>query len=81
MKERFTVQASSLGDYFGVGFNSIQDRIAMDLGEKEKEVLKDELDRMKLGQCLESGILDYYEYLLGVSIFNRNTETLTFMND
>ena len=81
MKERFTVQASSLGDYFGVGFNSIQDRIAIDLGEKEKEVLKDELDRMKLGQCLESGILDYYEYLLGVSIFNRNTETLTFMND
>ena len=47
MKERFTVQASSLGDYFGVGFNSIQDRIAMDLGEKEKEVLKDIQDMLQ----------------------------------
>ena len=81
MKERFTIQASSLGDYFGVGFNCIQARVAMDLGEQDHETSKEEMDRMKLGQCLEKGILDYYEYFLETPIFNRNTETLTFMND
>lgn len=80
MKERFTIQASSLGDYFGVGFNPVKARVAMDLGEQEKTNTKEELDRMKLGQCLENGILDYYEYFLETPIFNRNTETLTFMN-
>lgn len=80
MNERFTIQASSLGDYFGVGFNPVKKRLEMDLGESDKELSKDETDRVMLGKCLENGILDWYEYFLGTPIINRNTETMTFMD-
>ena len=80
MKERFTIQVSSLGDYFGATQTSIEDRLAFDLGEKEQEFDDKARDRMNLGRCLESGILDFFEHKLQTKIINRNTETLTFAN-
>lgn len=75
MKERFTnIVASSLGDYFGVGFNSPEDRLAIDFGKMEQEFDEDAQERLNLGNCMENACLDYFEQKLGTIIDERNSE-------
>lgn len=77
IKERFELTASSLGAYFGVGFNAPEDQILYDLGLKENVFTKDAEDRMELGKMLEDAALNYAEYKLGIQIFNRNIDVVT----
>lgn len=80
MKERFTVVASSLGDYFGCGYNTIEERFAFDLG-KEEQVFDDEAqDRLDLGNAMEDACLNYFEKKMGIKIDERNTETITILD-
>lgn len=74
MKERFDIIASSLSSYFGVGFNTIEDQLEIDLGLKEKEVDDDQQDRMDLGNAMEEGCLNYFEKKLNIIIDERNSE-------
>ena len=74
MKERFNIIASSLGSYFGVGFNTIEEQLDIDLGKTIKEVDEDAQDRMDLGNAMENGCLDYFEKKLNIAIDERNSE-------
>lgn len=74
MKERFDIIASSLGSYFGVGFNTIEEQIEIDLGIREKEIDEDQQDRMDLGNAMEEGCLNYFEKKLNIAIDERNSE-------
>ena len=74
MKERFDIIASSLSSYFGVGFNTVEDQLEIDLGLKEKEVDEDQQDRMDLGNAMEEGCLNYFEKKLNIIIDERNSE-------
>ena len=74
MKERFDIIASSLSSYFGVGFNTVEDQLEIDLGLKEKEVDEDQQDRMDLGNAMEEGCLNYFEKKLNIAIDERNSE-------
>lgn len=74
MKERFDIIASSLSSYFGVGFNTIEEQLEIDLGNMEKEIDPDAQERMDLGNCLENGCLDFFEKKLGIVIDERNSE-------
>lgn len=74
MKERFNVIASSLSSYFGVGFNSVEEQLDIDLGLAEKEIDEDAQDRMDLGNAMEDGCLNYFEKKLGIAIDERNSE-------
>lgn len=74
MKERFDIIASSLSSYFGVGFNTIDEQLEIDLGNMQKEFDEDAKERMELGNCLENGCLDFFEKKLGIIIDERNSE-------
>ena len=74
MKERFDIIASSLSSYFGVGFNTIEEQLDIDLGKTIKEVDEDAQDRMDLGIAMEEGCLNYFEKKLNISIDERNSE-------
>lgn len=74
MKERFDIIASSLGNYFGVGFNTIEEQLDIDLGKTIKEVDEDAQDRMDLGIAMEEGCLNYFEKKLNIVIDERNSE-------
>lgn len=74
LKERYDVIASSLSSYFGVGFNTVQEQLDIDLGLIEKEFDDDAQDRMNLGICLEEGCLNYFEKKLNIIIDERNSE-------
>jgi len=74
MKERFDIIASSLSSYFGVGFNTIEEQLDIDLGLMEKEVDEDAQERMDLGNCMEDGCLNFFEKKLGIIIDERNSE-------
>ena len=74
MKERFDIIASSLSSYFGVGFNTIEEQLDIDLGKTIKEVDDDAQDRMDLGNAMEDGCLNYFEKKLNISIDERNSE-------
>ena len=74
MRERFDIIASSLGSYFGVGFNTIEEQLDIDLGKTIKEVDPEAQDRMDLGNAMENGCLDYFEKKLNISIDERNSE-------
>jgi len=74
MKERFDLVASSLGSYFGCGFNTIEEQLEIDLGKTTKEVDQEAQDRMNLGNAMENGCLDYFEKKLNISIDERNSE-------
>jgi hypothetical protein len=67
---------SSLGSYFGVGFNTPQEQFGIDLGELEKEFDEQAQDRMLLGNVLEDASLNYFEQKLGIIIDNRNVEKI-----
>lgn len=74
MKERFDVIASSLSSYFGVGFNTVQEQLDIDLGKIAKEFDDDAQDRMNLGNAMEDGCLNYFEMKMGILIDERNSE-------
>jgi len=74
MKERFDIIASSLGSYFGCGFNTIEEQLEIDLGKTIKEVDPEAQDRMDLGNAMENGCLDYFEKKLNIVIDERNSE-------
>ena len=74
MKERFDVIASSLSSYFGVGFNTVQEQLDIDLGKAAKEFDDDAQDRMNLGNAMEDGCINYFETKMGILIDERNSE-------
>ena len=52
IKERFDVIASSLSSYLGVGFNTVQEQLEIDLGKIEKVFDEEAQDRMNLGNAM-----------------------------
>lgn len=74
LKERFDVIASSLSSYFGVGFNTVQEQLDIDLGKTAKEFDEEAQDRMDLGNAMENGCIDYFEKKMGILIDERNSE-------
>ncbi len=74
MKERFSVIASSLGSYFGVGFHDPNTQILIDTGVIDDEPDEDALFRMEVGNILEDASLNCLEYKLKIRIDNRNVE-------
>lgn len=77
LNERFTVQASSLGSYFGVGFLPPEEQLQVDLGLIPNDFDEEAEKRMRLGRMLEDGILNYFEEEFGTPITNRNIEVHT----
>ena len=76
MKERFYVVASALSSYFGVGFNTIEEQLEIDLGHMEKEFDEEAQERMDLGNCMEEGCLNFFEKKLGIFIFYTSFYTI-----
>lgn len=74
IKERYDVIASSLSSYFGVGFNTVQEQLDIDLGKIEKIVDEESQDRMNLGNAMEDGCINYFETKMGIKIDERNSE-------
>ena len=73
-KVRYTVKPSSLGSYFGVGFNDPQDQLSIDLGQLEEVFTEEAEDRMNLGKYLEDASLDYFANKFDMKIEERNIE-------
>jgi predicted phage-related endonuclease len=80
-KQRFYTTPSSLGSYFGVGYNSPQEQLDIDLGIVTPDFDDDAKSRMLLGKTLENGVLDYFEAQMGIKITNRNNNMLFFYDD
>ena len=49
LKVRYYVTPSSIGSYFGVGFNSPEEQFEIDSAQEESTFDADSLDRMELG--------------------------------
>lgn len=77
LKSRDYVNSSALGSYFGVGFNSPNEQIEIDLGNVAPEFDEAAQDRMALGRHLEDATLNYFQDKLGIAINNRNEELIT----
>ena len=77
MKSRDYVNSSALGSYFGVGFNSPNEQIEIDLGHVEPEFDEAAQDRMALGRHLEDSALNYFQDKLNIEIEDRNQELIT----
>jgi predicted phage-related endonuclease len=75
-KQRDYLRASSLGSYLGVGFNSPEEQLKIDLGQVEENFDEKAQDRMSLGREFEDAALNYFEKKFGTTITNRNVETL-----
>lgn len=75
MKERFNIIASSLSSYFGVGFNTPQEQLDIDLGLVQKDFDDDAKARMMLGRHLEDSAMNYFEEKMTIIIDERNSET------
>lgn len=75
-KQRFTLTASSIGSYFGVGFNSPDQQLKYDTGQEEQVFDKEAQKRLDLGNFLEDGALDYFEKQLGQTIGDRNIKVI-----
>jgi predicted phage-related endonuclease len=80
-KQRLYTTPSSLGSYFGVGFNNPQEQFDIDLGVVVPEFDDDAQARMLLGKELEDSVLNYFEKAMGISITNRNSEMMTFYDE
>lgn len=75
-KQRDYLRASSLGSYLGVGFNSPEEQLRIDLGQVEEEFDEAAQDRLSLGKEFEDAALNYFEKKFNIQITNRNTEVL-----
>ena len=74
IKERNDVIASSLSSYFGVGFNTVQEQLDIDLGKTEQVFDEDAEKRMRLGRYMEDACLNYFEEEMKILIDERNSE-------
>lgn len=70
------LRPSSLGSYFGVGFNTPQQQFLYDTGQEEVVFDEESKARMNLGNFFEDKIIDYFEELLGIIITDRNTKVI-----
>ena len=77
-KQRDYVRVSTLGSYFGVGFNDAYTQFMIDTGQVEESFDEDSQDRMSLGKHLEKGALDYFEEKLGIIVTDRNEKIIEF---
>ena len=75
-KSRDYVNSSSLGSYFGVGFNTPNEQIEIDLGNVAPEFDDAAQDRMLLGNVLDDSALNYFEQKLGIKIKDLNEDLL-----
>ena len=73
---RFYTTPSSIASYFGAGFNTPEEQLAIDLAIEKPEFDNAARDRMELGKILEDASLDYFEYKLGIVITDRNDKYL-----
>lgn len=80
-KIRNYVTPSSLGSYFGVGFNSPEEQIEIDLGNEEPYFDEAAKARMLLGNVLEDSALDFFEQSLGIIIGERNNKLINFYDN
>lgn len=80
LKQRFTVTASGLGSYCGVGFNTPEDQLLIDLGEKAPFVNDFIQDKFNQGNFMEDAILNYFEGVLNTSITERNIQVYDVMD-
>lgn len=78
--QRYTVTASSLGSYFGVGFNTPADQLLIDTGVMVKQTTEEDEERMAIGNIMEDACLNVIEYKLNLKIFNRNVHVEEAMN-
>lgn len=69
------LRPSSLGSYFGVGFNTPEQQFRYDTGQEEVVFDEESKARLKLGTMFEDTILNYFEDMLNVIITDRNEET------
>lgn len=81
IKHRDYITPSSLGSYFGVGFNTPTEQIMIDLGLEESVFDDDAKERMRLGSTLEDSVLDFFEGVFDTIITDRNDELFTFYGD
>lgn len=72
------INPSSIGSYFGVGFNTPDEQFQIDLGEIEQEFDDAARARLSLGEMLEDASLNYFESALGVIIDDRNESKRSF---
>lgn len=77
-KSRDYVNSSALGSYFGVGFNTPNEQIEIDLGNVIPEFDDAAKERMMLGNVLEDSVIDFFEKKLNITITDRNDKMLTF---
>lgn len=80
-KIRTYVNPSSLGSYFGVGFNTPEEQVNIDMGIVEPIFDEASKARMMLGNDLEDATLNYFEHLLGIKITERNDKMLWFYDN
>lgn len=79
-KTRYTLTASSLGSYFGVGFNNPMEQLYYDMGKGAQEIDAESEERMLLGTLLEDSVLNFFERKLEISITNRNVTVKEGLN-
>lgn len=75
------IRVSSLGSYFGVGFNDPETQYRIDTGLEVQEFDEEATKRINLGKFLEDSSLNYFQNYFSAVITNRNTKTLVFYND
>lgn len=80
MSARNSVTASTLGSYFGVGYNKPLEQLGYDKGEDEIHFMEAQEQAMEVSSLVEEGILDIVEARNNCIITQRNTETLTAMD-
>ena len=80
VKVRDYVRASSLGSYFGVGYNDPKDQFLIDTGQLVEQFDEASQDRLNLGSYLENATLDFFANKFGVEIVGRNIKTKTFLD-
>ena len=74
-KIRYYITPSSLGSYFGVGFNSPEEQFRIDTGQDKSYFDDESMLRMELGNYLEESATDYFQDIIfKVPITDRNEE-------
>lgn len=75
IKTRYYITPSSLGSYFGVGFNSPEEQFLIDSGQEPNDFDEDAIRRMELGNHLEEGATNFFQdVIFKVPITDRNSE-------
>ena len=75
-KAKYYVNPSSLGSYFGVGFNTPKAQFEIDRDLSSASFDEDALERMELGKFLENPAMDFFEWKFGIKIDGRNVDTV-----